>query len=78
MMLLKYAEHKKTASLYVEPTVQLPDEIKDTQKLIDDDLMMMFDIYAYVHHHVGPTAANRDHAAFRQRPFRQPLHHAKP
>ena len=30
-------EHKKTAFLYVEPTVQLPDEIEDTQKLIDDD-----------------------------------------
>ena len=31
------AEHKKTTFPYVEPTVQLPNEIEDTQKLIDDD-----------------------------------------
>ena len=31
-------EHKKTAFPYVEPTVQLPDEIWDSQKRIDDDL----------------------------------------
>ena len=31
-------EHKKTAFPYVEPTVQLPDEIGDSQKRIDDDL----------------------------------------
>ena len=31
------AEHKKTTFPYVEPTVQLPDEIEDKQKLIDDD-----------------------------------------
>ena len=30
-------EHKKTKFPYVEPTVQLPDEIEDTQKRIDDD-----------------------------------------
>ena len=30
-------EHKKTTFPYVEPTVQLPDEIEDIQKLIDDD-----------------------------------------
>ena len=30
-------EHKKTTFPYVEPTVQLPDEIEETQKLIDDD-----------------------------------------
>ena len=41
-------------------------------------LMMMFDIYAYVHRHVGPTAAASAHSAFRQQPFRQPLHHTKP
>ena len=28
-------EHKKTTFPYVEPIVQLPDEIEDTQKLID-------------------------------------------
>ena len=32
-------EHKKTMFPYVEPTVQLPDEIEDTQKLIDDDFI---------------------------------------
>ena len=31
------AEHKITTFPYVEPTVQLPDEIEDKQKLIDDD-----------------------------------------
>ena len=30
-------EHKKTTFPYVEPTVQLPDEIEDSQKSIDDD-----------------------------------------
>ena len=30
-------EHKKTTFPYVEPTVQLPDEIEDIQKRIDDD-----------------------------------------
>ena len=30
-------EHKKTTFPYVEPTVQLPDEIEDSQKRIDDD-----------------------------------------
>ena len=30
-------EHKKTTFPYVEPTVQLPDEIDETQKLIDND-----------------------------------------
>ena len=30
-------QHKKTTFPYVEPTVQLPDEIEDTQKRIDDD-----------------------------------------
>ena len=30
-------EYKKTKFPYVEPTVQLPDEIEDTQKRIDDD-----------------------------------------
>ena len=30
-------EHKKTTFPYVEPTVQLPDDIENTQKLIDDD-----------------------------------------
>ena len=30
-------EHKKTTFPYVEPTVQLPDEIEDRQKRIDDD-----------------------------------------
>ena len=30
-------EHKKTTFPYVEPTVQLPDEIEETQKAIDDD-----------------------------------------
>ena len=30
-------EHKKTTFPYVEPTVQLPDEIEKTQKAIDDD-----------------------------------------
>ena len=30
-------EHKKTTFSYVEPTVQLPDEIEETQKAIDDD-----------------------------------------
>ena len=30
-------EHKKTTVPYVEPTVQLPDEIEDSQKRIDDD-----------------------------------------
>ena len=30
-------EHKKTTFPYVEPTVQLPDEIENIQKLIDDD-----------------------------------------
>ena len=29
-------EYKKTTFPYVKPTVQLPDEIKHTQKLIDD------------------------------------------
>ena len=31
------AEHKKTTFHYIEPTIQLPDEIEDNQKLIDDD-----------------------------------------
>ena len=31
------AKHKKTTFPYVEPTVQLPDKIEDTQKSIDDD-----------------------------------------
>ena len=31
------AGHKKTTFPYVEPTVQLPDEIENIQKLIDDD-----------------------------------------
>ena len=30
-------EHKKSTFPYVEPTVQLPDEIEHTQKLIDND-----------------------------------------
>ena len=30
-------EHKKTTFPYVEPTVQFPDEIEDSQKRIDDD-----------------------------------------
>ena len=30
-------EHKKTTFCYIEPTIQLPDEIEDNQKLIDDD-----------------------------------------
>ena len=30
-------EHKNTTFPYVEPTVQLPDEIEDSQKRIDDD-----------------------------------------
>ena len=30
-------EHKKTTFPYVEPTNQLPDEIEDSQKLIDED-----------------------------------------
>ena len=30
-------EHKKTTFPYVEPTVQLPDEIEENQKRIDDD-----------------------------------------
>ena len=30
-------EHKKTTFPYVEPTVQLPDEFENIQKLIDDD-----------------------------------------
>ena len=30
-------EHKKTTFPYVEPTVQLPDEIEEDQKRIDDD-----------------------------------------
>ena len=30
-------QHKKTTFPFVEPTVQLPDEIEDTQKRIDDD-----------------------------------------
>ena len=30
-------EHKKTTFPYVEPTVQLPDEIEKAQKAIDDD-----------------------------------------
>ena len=30
-------EHKKTTLPYVEPTVQLPGEIEDSQKRIDDD-----------------------------------------
>ena len=30
-------EHKKTTFPYVEPTVQLPDEIEKNQKAIDDD-----------------------------------------
>ena len=30
-------EHKKTTFSYVEPTVQLSDEIEETQKVIDDD-----------------------------------------
>ena len=29
-------EHKKTTFRYIEPTIQLPDEIEDNQKLIDD------------------------------------------
>ena len=30
-------EHKKTTFPYVESTVQLPDDIENTKKLIDDD-----------------------------------------
>ena len=30
-------EKKKTMFPYVEPTVQLPDEIEETQKIIGDD-----------------------------------------
>ena len=30
-------KHKKTTFPYVEPTVQLPDEIEETQKRVDDD-----------------------------------------
>ena len=30
-------ENKKTMFSYVEPTVQLPDEIEETQKIIGDD-----------------------------------------
>ena len=30
-------EHKKTTFPYIEPTVQLPDEIEDSQRRIDDD-----------------------------------------
>ena len=30
-------KHKKTTFPYVAPTVQLPDEIEDSQKRIDDD-----------------------------------------
>ena len=30
-------ENKKTMFPYVEPTVQLPDEIEETQKIIGDD-----------------------------------------
>lgn len=44
----------------------------------NDGMMMMFDIYAYVHRHVGPTAAASAHSAFGQRPLTQPLHHTKP
>ena len=32
-------EHKKTTFPYVEPTVQLPDEIEEKQKQIDDDFI---------------------------------------
>ena len=32
-------EHKKSMFLYVESTVQLPDEIEETQKLIDGDFI---------------------------------------
>ena len=32
-------DHKKTTFPYAEPTVQLPDEIKKSQKLIDDDFV---------------------------------------
>ena len=32
-------EHKKSTFPYVEPTVQLPDEIEETQKLIDGDFI---------------------------------------
>ena len=38
-------------------------------------MMMMFAIYNYIHTHVGPTAAHTYIAAFRQRPFKQSLHH---
>ena len=37
IMNLPYPEHKKTTFPYVEPTVQLPDKIEETQKAIDDD-----------------------------------------
>ena len=30
-------EHKKTTFPYVEPTVQLPDEVEDSQKLLEED-----------------------------------------
>ena len=32
-------EHKKSTFPYVKPTVQLPDEIEETQKLIDGDFI---------------------------------------
>ena len=32
-------EHKKTTFPYVEPTVQLPDEIEEKKKQIDDDFI---------------------------------------
>ena len=32
-------EHKKTTFPYVEPSVQLPDEIEEKQKQIDDDFI---------------------------------------
>ena len=35
-------EHKKTTFPYVEPTVQLPDQIESTQKLIDNDYADLF------------------------------------
>ena len=37
IMILPNPEHKKTTFPYVEPTGQLPNEIEETQKAIDDD-----------------------------------------
>ena len=42
------------------------------QQYDDDDVC-----YIQLHTHVGPTAAHTYIAAFRQRPFKQSLHHTK-